>query len=69
MSDVQYEENEEKPKRKKANIPVYYWEILLKGDDEPMLIGPYTSHEMFYWLQTQGYEIPSKIKRLRPNSE
>ena len=31
-----------------------------------MLVGPFTRHEMFYWLDRQGYEIPEKIKRLKP---
>lgn len=69
VNDALFDENEGKSKRKKAKIPVWYWEIWLTRDDEPMLVGPFTRHEMFYWLETQGYEIPEKIKRLKPLDE
>lgn len=60
------DENEER-KAKSFKVPVYYWEIVLSKEDDPMLFGPLTRHEMFYYLETQGYEIPYKIKRLRPD--
>lgn len=61
------DENDER-KARSFNVPLYYWEIILVKGDDPMLFGPLTRHEIFEYLEKEGYEIPFRIKRLRPDA-